>query len=49
LVPNSTAANHLNEHLGADLLGLWREQAGAAAVLQVATNLGSTKRAPLTG
>ena len=49
LVPNSTAANHLNDHLGADLLGLWREQAGAAAVLQVATNLGSNKRAALTG
>ena len=49
LVPNSTAANHLNKHLGTDLLGLWREQAGAAAVLQVATNLGSNKRATLTG
>ena len=49
LVPNSTAANHLNEHFGADLLRLWREQAGADAVLQVATGLGSGKRAALIG
>jgi len=49
LVPNSTAANHLNEHFGANLLRLWREQAGADAVLQVATGLGFGKRAALTG
>ena len=49
LVPNSTAANHLNNHFGADLLRLWQERAGAEAVLQVATNLRSGKRAALTG
>jgi hypothetical protein len=49
LVPNSTAANYLNEHFGADLLRLWQKQAGADAVLQVATGLESGKRAALTG
>jgi Replication initiator protein A len=49
LVPNSTAANHLNEHFGADLVRLWRERAGTGAILQVATDLGSNKRAALTG
>ena len=50
LVPNSTAANHLNEHFGADLVRLWRERAGTGAILQVATDLGSSnKRAALTG
>jgi plasmid replication initiation protein len=49
LVPNSTAANHLNEHFGADLVRLWREHAGTGAILQVATDLGSNKRAALTG
>ena len=49
LVPNSTAANHLNEHFGTDLLRLWRDQTGADAVLQVATGLESGKRAALTG
>jgi len=44
LVPNSTAANHLNDHFGADLLRLWRERAGSDALLQVATNLGSDKQ-----
>jgi Replication initiator protein A len=48
LVPNSTAANHLNEHFGADLVCLWRERAGADAVVQVATDLGSEKRAALS-
>ena len=49
LVPNSTAANHLNENFGADLLRLWRERVGTDATLQVATDLGSSKRAVLTG
>ncbi len=48
LVPNSTAANHLNDNFGADLLCLWRERVGADALLQVATDLGSNKRAALT-
>jgi hypothetical protein len=49
LVPNSSAANHLNDHFGADLLRLWREHTGADAILQVATDLSSGTRAPLTG
>ena len=50
LVPNSTAANHLNDHFGADLLRMWRERVGAAdAILQVATDLRSDKRAGLVG
>ena len=49
LVPNSTAANHLNDQFGADLVRLWCERAGADAVLQVATDLGSDNRAALTG
>ncbi|MBV9455128.1 MAG: replication initiator protein A [Rubrobacter sp.] len=49
LVPNSTAANHLNDHFGADLVGLWCRHAGADAVLQVATDLAGGKRALLTG
>jgi hypothetical protein len=49
LVPNSTAANHLNDQFGADLVHLWRERVGADATLQVATDLESTKRAALTG
>src|SRR5947209_15072878 len=49
LVPNSTAANHLNDHFGADLLRMWRERAGSAdATLQVATDLRSDKRAQLS-
>jgi Replication initiator protein A len=48
LVPNSTAANYLNDHFGADLLRLWRQQAGVDAVLQVATDLRSGKRAALS-
>jgi len=31
------------------LVRMWREHAGAAAALQVATDLGSDKRAALTG
>jgi len=46
LVPNSTAANHLNENFGEDLARLWRERAGAGAVIQLATSL-SGKRAVL--
>ena len=49
LVPNSTAANYLNDHFGSDLLRLWRERLGAEAVLQVATDLSSDKRAALVG
>jgi hypothetical protein len=49
LVPNSTAANHLNEHFGGDLVRLWLERAGTDAILQVTTALGSSKRAALTG
>jgi Replication initiator protein A len=44
LVPNSTAANHLNQNFGADLLRLWQARAGADAVLQVATNLNADKQ-----
>lgn len=46
LVPNSVAANHLNEHFGPDLLNLWRSHAGEGSFLQVATDL-SGKRASL--
>src|SRR5215217_1821391 len=49
LVPNTTAANHLNDHFGNDLLRLWRERTGADAIVQVATDLGSGKRVALTG
>src|SRR5215211_1769263 len=49
LVPNSTAANHLNKHFGEDLVRLWLERAGTDAILQVTTALGSSKRAALTG
>jgi hypothetical protein len=49
LVPNTTAANHLNDHFGKDLVRLWRERTGAEAIVQVATDLGSGKRAALTG
>jgi hypothetical protein len=48
LVPNSTAANHLNQHFGADLVHLWQQRAGCDAILQVATNLSIDKQtAPL--
>jgi len=49
LVPNTTAANHLNDHFGKDLVRLWRERTGAEAIVQVATDLGSGRRAALTG
>jgi hypothetical protein len=49
VVPNSTAANHLNDNFGEDLSRLWRERAGADAVVQVATELASDRRAPLCG
>jgi hypothetical protein len=48
LVPNSTAANHLNDTFGADLTRLWRERVGKGATLQVATDLQSGMRAVLT-
>jgi Replication initiator protein A len=48
VVPNSMAANYLNDHFGADLVRLWRERAGVDAVLQVATDLRSGKRAALS-
>ncbi|MBD0327811.1 MAG: hypothetical protein ICV68_15360 [Pyrinomonadaceae bacterium] len=48
LVPNSTAANHLNDYFGRDLVRLWRERTGTDATVQVATDLGSGKRAELT-
>jgi plasmid replication initiation protein len=48
LVPNSYAANHLNENFGEDLVHLWRERSGEEdAVLQVTTNLSSGVRAQL--
>jgi hypothetical protein len=48
LVPNSTAANHLNENFGEDLVRLWRERSGDEdAVLQVTTDLSSGVRAQL--
>ena len=49
LVPNSTAANYLNGHFGADLVRLWRERVGGKGTVQVATDLESGKRAALTG
>ncbi len=49
LVPNSTAANHLNDHFGADLTRLWQQHAGTDAVLQVATNLSPNKQTALIG
>jgi len=48
LVPNSYAANHLNENFGVDLVHLWRERSGDEdAVLQVTTDLSSGVRAQL--
>jgi hypothetical protein len=49
LVPNSTAANYLNDHFGADLVSLWQERVGDEAFLQVATDLSTGTRAALTG
>jgi hypothetical protein len=48
LVPNSTAANHLNDNFGADLVRMWRERVGTDATLQVAIDRYSDKRATLT-
>jgi plasmid replication initiation protein len=48
LVPNSYAANHLNENFGEDLVRLWRERSGDdGAVLKVTTDLSSGVRARL--
>jgi hypothetical protein len=48
LVPNSYAANHLNENFGEDLVHLWLERSGEDdAVLQVTTNLSASVRAQL--
>jgi hypothetical protein len=48
LVPNSYAANHLNENFGEDLVHLWRERSGDEdAALQVTTDLSSGVRAGL--
>jgi len=48
VVPNSYAANHLNNNFGEDLVRLWRERSGDEdAVLQVATDLSSGVRARL--
>ena len=47
LVPNSYAANHLNENFGEDLVRLWRGRAGEEAVLEVAVDLSSGVRAQL--
>jgi len=48
VVPNSYAANHLNENFGEDLLRLWHERSDDEdAVLQVTTDLSSGVRARL--
>jgi plasmid replication initiation protein len=48
LVPNSYAANHLNENFGEDLVHLWRERSDDdGAFLQVTTDLSSGVRARL--
>ncbi len=48
LVPNSYAANHLNEKFGEDLVRLWRERSGEeGAVVQVTMDLCSGVRARL--
>jgi plasmid replication initiation protein len=48
LVPNSYAANHLNENFGEDLVHLWRERSDDdGAFLQVTTDLSSGVRAQL--
>jgi hypothetical protein len=48
VVPNSYAANHLNENFGEDLLRLWHERSGEEeAVLQVTTDLSAGVRARL--
>jgi hypothetical protein len=48
VVPNSYAANHLNENFGEDLVRLWRERSGEeGAVVQVTMDLCSGVRARL--
>jgi hypothetical protein len=48
VVPNSYAANHLNEKFGEDLVRLWRERSGEeGAVVQVTMDLCSGVRARL--
>ena len=47
LVPNSIAANHLNENFGEDLVRLWRTRAGGSATLQVSADLRNGARAVL--
>jgi hypothetical protein len=49
LVPNSTAANHLNDNFGKDLIFLCRKRAGAGAILQITAELVGGKRAELRG
>lgn len=49
LVPNSYAANHLNEHFGEDLLRLWRQRIGEQAVLQVSADLSFSRRPAISG
>ncbi|MDQ5810405.1 MAG: hypothetical protein M3358_06585, partial [Actinomycetota bacterium] len=48
VVPNSYAANHLNENFGEDLVRLWRGRSGdEGAVVQVTMHLSSGVRAKL--
>jgi hypothetical protein len=48
LLPNSYAANHLNENFGEDLVRLWHERSDdPGAVLQVTTDLSAGVRAQL--
>ena len=47
LVPNSVAANHLNNNFGQDLTRLWRARAGESAIVQVCTDVERGVRAVL--
>lgn len=47
LVPNSTAANHLNTNFGQDLGRLWRRRVGEDALLQVCMDIQDGTRAHL--
>ena len=49
LVPNGTAANHLNDNYGEDLAHLWRKLMGAEATLLVATSVSSEVRGTIRG
>lgn len=49
LVPNSMAANDLNDRFGDDLLRLWCQRAGSDGGLCVTTDLSSEQRPPLFG